>query len=115
MARTDVTITNSPGKYPAAGGLITWEAADTVNQNQVALTGREMLLAWNQGASPQTVTITSSPDRFGRTKDITAEAIAVDTIRCFGVPAVEGWRQSDGQLYFEANSTDVYFAVIRLT
>lgn len=114
MARTDITVTVSPGKIPLAGVAVTFEAADTTNQNQVTLSGGEMLLAWNQGASAHTVTVTSSPDDLGRLGHITAESISASQVRCYGVPQVEGWKQSDGKLYFEANSAEVYFAVIRL-
>lgn len=114
MARIDHTVQAAPGKWPSAGGLIAWLAADAVNKEQFPLTGQELLLAWNTGASPYTITITSIADPYGRSDDITAESIAAGDIRMFGPFDIVGWQQSDGNLYFEATNAAVEFAVISL-
>lgn len=116
MARTVLTknVLTTP-RNPTAGTLLVWTAADTTNFNAFAMSGNDLLLAWNSGASPYTVTITSAPDpNYGRTKDITTEAIAAGTIRCYGVPQTAGWQQTDGNLYVQASNAAVLFAVISL-
>lgn len=116
MARTALTTTAVPNPYAAAGVAITFTAADTANQNQVVLTGREIVVAHNTGATPHTVTITSSADPYNRTKDITAEAIAAGELRVYGAGmALAGWQQTDGKLYLEANHAEVKFGILKLT
>lgn len=119
MARQTITKTTAPGSYPslqpAANALdITWVQADTVNKEQFKLTGREILLAWNQGVGAQTVTVDSVVDKHKRTGSITAYSIGASEIAVLGPFALEGWRQTDGNLYLEANSTDIRFAVIEV-
>ena len=113
MARTDITATLLPGPYAHAGALLTMTAADTTDQNAVVLYKGDILVAHNTDASAHTVTVTSSADPLGRTKDITAESIAAGAIRVFGAFNLPGWKQSDARLYFEANDATVYFGVIR--
>jgi hypothetical protein len=119
MARVVLPVTNPPGKYPvvplaALSADITWTAADVVNKEQVALTGREIVLAWNTDAGAQTVTINSSPDPQSRTADIAAYSIGAGLISGFGPFPLEGWAQGDGTLHLEASSANVKFAVLRL-
>jgi hypothetical protein len=92
----------------------TWLAADPANDEQFIMTGKELLLARNVGASPHTITITSVPDQFGRPGDITADSIAAGAFECYGPFASHGWQQTDGMLYFEADNLEVEFAVIRI-
>lgn len=114
MARVTHTAQNAPGKWPAAGGLVTFTAADVANKEEFAITGRELLLADNTGAGAHTITINSVADPYNRAKDITAESIAAGTLRMFGPFDLVGWMQTDGNLYFEANDAEVEFAVVRL-
>ena len=114
MPRIDHTVQAAPGKWPSAGGLLVWLGADTVNKEQFPLTGQELVLAWNTGASGRTITIDSSADPYGRSGPITAEAIAAGDIRMFGPFDIVGWAQSDGNLHFEGNHLEVEFAVISL-
>jgi hypothetical protein len=72
----------------------------------------DILLVWNQGASPYTFTVTSV-DLFGRTGDVAAYSVGVDEIAVFGPVTPPGWKQSDGMLYFEGNNASVFFAVLR--
>ena len=115
MARTALTKTTIPTPYAGAGVAVSMDAADTSNQNKVAFTGREIVIAWNSGLSTRTVTITSVDDRFGRSEDISAENIAAGAIRVYGVGlALEGWQQTDGSLYLQANNAEVKFGVLVL-
>lgn len=114
MARTSITKTTAPGAYIAAMADITFEAADTVNQNQVQLTGNEILIARNTDSVQHSVTITSVADARGRTKDISSQNLAAEAIKMWGPAQLHGWQQSDGMLYFEADDITIEFAVIAL-
>lgn len=115
MARADLTVTTVPNPYAAAGVAIAMTAADASNKNQFPLTGKEIVIAWNSGATGRTITITSVDDTYGRTKDIAAEAIAAGAIRVYGAGlATIGWQQTDGKLYLEANHAEVKFGILRI-
>lgn len=122
MARLDVTVTSMPAKYPSlpitANGLdITWTAAgaDFALGAQFTLTGKDILLAWNQsGGAARTVTVSSVANEYKRTGDITTYSIGNGEIAVFPQFQQNGWQQSDGKLYFAASAADVYFAVLRL-
>lgn len=114
MPRQTLTKTTSPGPNPTAGVAVTMTAADTVNKEQFALTGREVLIIQNTGASAYTYTITSVADPYNRTGHITAQSIAAGAIHVIGPLGLEGWRQTDGNLYLEANNAAVKYGVITL-
>lgn len=116
MARTLLTAQNCPSvaNGNAAGILLTETAADTVNQNVVKTTGRQMVIAHNSGVTGRTVTITSAADVLGRVKPITAEAIAAGAIRIFGPFDTHGWQQTANELYFEASHAEVLFGILTL-
>lgn len=114
MPREIHTPVVAPGKFPTAGAAFTWTAAVPANKEEFILTGRELLLARNVGASPHTITITSVQDPFNRSGNITAESIAVSEFKMYGPVDITGWQQPDGNLYFEADNAEVEFAVIRL-
>ena len=114
MPRVTLTRSNSPGPNPTAGVAVTMTAADTVNKEQFALTGREVLIIHNTGASSRTYTITSVADPFGRLGDITAQTIAAGAIHTVGPFGLAGWQQTGGFLYIEANNAEVKFGVIAL-
>jgi hypothetical protein len=88
-------------------------AADASNLNQCAHTGKEVIYARNSGAGARTVTITSV-SYLGRTGHITAESIAAGATKVFGPFSIEGWKQTDGYLYFQAEHAEVLFTVLTL-
>jgi hypothetical protein len=114
MARQTLTKSNAPGSYATAGVVVTMTAADTVNKEQIASTGKELVIAHNTGGSPYTVTINSAADEYGRTGDITAYSIAAGAIAVFGPFPVHGWRQTNNYINLEANNIAVKFGVIVL-
>lgn len=115
MARTLLTPINAPTPYATAGVAITFTAGDAVNGNAYRSTGREFVLARNtDGTNPQTVTIHSEPDPFGREGDITAYSIPANGFAIFGPLPVEGWQQSDGNVWIDVSNALVQLAVIRL-
>lgn len=118
MPRTALTPQSPPGAYPgtiaANAADLSFAAADVANKNQVALTGKEMLIVRNDNAGAQTVTINSVADSYARTGDITAYSIGAGEYAFFGPFPVAGWRQTDGNLYLEGSHADIKFAVIKL-
>jgi len=114
MARQTLTKSNSPGPNPTAGVVVTMTAADTTNKEQFALTGREVLIIQNTGASSYTYTITSVADPYGRLGDITTQSIAAGAIHTVGPFGLAGWQQTGGYLYLEASNTAIKFGVVAL-
>lgn len=92
---------------------MTFTAANTTDKEQYAISDGDVILVWNTSAdTAYTYTITSVADpTYGRTGDITANSIAFGTIEALRV-GLEGWRQTDGKVYLEANNTAVKFAVL---
>jgi hypothetical protein len=119
MARTSITPTVPPGKYPvvpltAGAAALPLVAADTVNFNSTPSTGREVLIVQNNAGAPATVTINSSVDPQNRTGDITAYSIPANSFAAFGPFPVQGWRQPDGTLWFQGSAATVLFGVLQL-
>jgi hypothetical protein len=117
MARTTLTKTVPLGPYPSlpvsADALdAVFTAADVSNKNQFAPTGDDVLLMWNSGASPYTVTLTSAPDNQNRTGDITTYSLAAGDIAAVKLNNIKGWVQSDGFVYLEASNAAVKFAIL---
>jgi hypothetical protein len=100
--------------YSAGAADLTMTAADASNKEEVTFTGAEIVIAHNTGASEHTVTISSVVDALGRTGDVSAYALAAGDYAVFGPLDIEGWRQSAGKLYFEANDAEVKFGVVKL-
>jgi hypothetical protein len=113
MARVSHTAATTSGKYPTAPTTVTATAADTTNKEQTELTGREIIIFRNSGASTRNVTITSTADDKNRTGDVTF-SLAAGAIKFIGPLGLEGWRQSSGVLYFEADHAEVLISVLRV-
>lgn len=113
MARTTVPVTTLDGSYTSALKVVTQTAADVTNKNQFALAYGDILLAFNSGAAPHNVTITSIADPYGRLGTITSDAVAAGAVEVFGPFKQEGWKQADGMLYFEADHAEIKFMVLR--
>lgn len=114
MAPTLLTKTNAPGSYAHAGAALTLANADVANGNDFVANGHDLIIAHNSGASPYTVTVTSQPDPFGRTKHITAESLAAGEIRIFGPFALVGWAGSNGRILVSASNSAVKLGVVKL-
>lgn len=114
MATTVIVKTELPGPYDTAGVAITWQAADTVNNNHFLSTGKEILLARNDDVGPQTVTVTSTADPQGRTGDITADSIAASAYATYQKFPVSGWRNTAGEIVVTASDAAVFLAVLQL-
>ncbi len=118
MPRTDLVKTNALGSYGdysvANAADLTMAAADVANKNQFASTGNELVVVHNTGGSPYTYTVTSSPDPYGRTKDIDAYSIGAGEYAVFGPLELTGWVQSDGKIYCEASNAALKIGVVKL-
>lgn len=111
----------------AQGGNVVTIVADSLDVAFVAasaqvdgwsfpLTGREIVIVKNGGASPYTVTFSSVADpRTGRSGDQGPYTLAAGDHAVFG-PFTDPtlWRQADGAMYFLASNIAVVAAVIRL-
>jgi hypothetical protein len=105
----------SIGDYSVADAAdLTFLAADVANMEQTALTGKEMIVARNVGGGPFLITVTSVNDPFNRTGNVTDYSLGAGEFAIFGPFDRTGWRQVDGNLYFEANNVAIEFAVVRL-
>lgn len=116
MAATALTKTNAPGSYPTAGTAVTMNSADASNGNYFTMTGQELVLVMNSDAvTGYTWTLTSVANSRGRTKDITAEALAAGVWKVVGpFTAKDGWMQQGGGCLISGNNAAVKIAVIVL-
>lgn len=117
MARQTLPKTQAPDAYPDALTVVTMTAANTTDKEQFVHTGDEILIAHNSGASAHTITITSTADPQGRTKDITAQSLAAGAIACLGRLGDKGWTtlvSGQRMVYLEANHAEITFGVIAL-
>lgn len=113
MARQSHTAVPGTGQYPTAPFTLTQTAADATNYEQTAHTGREVIIFENSGATLRNITITSVADNRNRTGDVTF-TLAAGAFKAIGPLGIEGWRQTDGNLYFQADHADVLISVIRI-
>jgi len=115
MARTALPVTSlKQDNYAVqAGDLAVPFASDTVNFNEFAASGQEILLAQNTDASPHTFTVTSVADHMGRTQDIAAYSVPANTTAAIQMSTLEGWKQTDGNIYLSSSDATLKFAVIR--
>lgn len=113
MARVTVTPTTLPAVSDADGTVITWTACVVADKEQFALTGNEVLLVYNSGASSHNITVSSIACSHGRTQT-TTKAMGAGTFLMFQRFPLEGWQQADGNLYFEGDSAELKYIVLRL-
>jgi hypothetical protein len=119
MARTALTVAVPKGPYDTvtANGLdFAFTAADGANGNSFICKGRELLLVRNTHATDAaTVTISSAPDPYGRTRDITTYSLSAGEFAAFWIGRSIGWRQSDGKAWLDVAGTGtIAFAVLRI-
>lgn len=121
MPRTTVNASTPAGPYPvlpltANVADLTMTAADVANLNQAAFGNANaiLLIAQNSHATtPYDVTIESAPDGLNREGDITDYVLQAGDIAAFKL-ARNGWRQSDGNLYFDGSNAAIKFGIIKL-
>jgi len=120
MARSTLVKTTAPGNFPTlqptANSLdITMAATVVADKTQFLASGKDLVIAQNTGATAHTVTITSvASAKNNRTGDITSYSMDAGELAVFGPFEREGWMQSDGYVYLEANHIEIKFGVITL-
>lgn len=114
-ALTPVTI-KGPFEAIAANGADFTFAAGATSTDTFVCTGRQVLLAFNSGAAPYTVTISSVDDERGRSEDITAYSLDAGEYAVFGVGLTNlpGWRQTNGTIIVDVENVAVKWAVLTL-
>ena len=117
MARQQLPIIAPKGPYP---GTVTatqldfvFTTADSVNFDQFALTGRELIIIQNSTGGALTVTFTSVPDERNRSADITAYSVGIGLYSCFWVGNIAGWNNA-GQFFMTASASTLKYAIIRI-
>lgn len=118
MARQTHTVVQCLGPYPtplalAAATQKTAVAADATNYEQVQLTGKEVVIIRNSGASARSITFSSVADAYNRTGDVT-DSLAAGATGVYGPFPVAGFQQSDGKLYFQCAHAECLIVVARL-
>lgn len=115
MARVTHTAQAGTGKYPTTLTALTFTAADAVNFEQTLHTGRELIVVRNShGSTAYDFTLTSvASNATGRTGTEVVE-LAAGAIHVVGPLGIDGWRQSDGMLYFAGENAAILFAVVRI-
>jgi len=115
ILHTAKALLGAYGDYSVANSAdMTTLAADPANDEQVVITGRQIVVARNSGAGAHTITFTSTNDPFNRTGNIAAYSLGAGELAAFGPFDLTGWRQTDGRLYFEASDAEVIFSVITI-
>jgi len=119
MARTVITPQSIVGPFAAvtAGSNdITFAAGDATDGNSLAITGNELLIAFNDGTAAYTITIDSVDDEKGRQEDITAYSLAVGDYASFGcgLTTSKGWIQAGGVLNIDVSNVGVKLAGLKL-
>lgn len=120
--QTGLTVINPLGPYtvgqPSANSLnFVFTPCDASNGNKFAFTGTEVLLVQNTDSmAAHTFTATSVADQQGRTQDITTYSVAASdySVYSFRQGSV-GWRQTDGTVHLACSTTDISFAVLKIT
>jgi hypothetical protein len=100
-----------------AGDLaVTLTAADVANGNMFSVADGGILIMYNSGASPYTITINGAADSHGRTGDISAYSIPAGEIDAIWIPPV-GIHQTSGtdagKVYVSASNAAVKFAYLQ--
>lgn len=117
-----ITKTTLLGPYPSTlttgGATISWISRNA-GGDEFAYTGKEVLLAWNNGVTGvATVSVTSTKNAQNRTGDISMASIATGAMVSFGqFDKSDGWVASDGNIDVVATgagAADVDFAVLVL-
>lgn len=114
MATTALAVQTLPGNYSTTGLVATMPAADNSNGNHFPFSGDQMIVVcWNSGASPYTVTITSQAAPIsGRLGDVSAVSLAADEIRIFRLSRA-GWVNSAGNVLISASNAAVKIGVFK--
>lgn len=118
MAETTITPEVLPSGFPLTKQVLAFTAADIVNGNRFAHTGKEMLIVHNNDIASQTVTFQSVAIN-GRQDPShnTAISLAAGEYAVFNFRG-EGWKQASGEdagyVVMTASDVDIRLIVVRL-
>ena len=112
MARQTHVAVEAPNPDGDALAEITFAATHATNKEQTLATGREVIVFYNSGATPRVCTVTSIACSHGRTGDVSSTVGAGEFWVSPRIP-LEGFRQTDGYIYFEAAHAEILVSVIR--
>ena len=114
MARIPLVPIECPTPWAILPIEMVWTAADNINGNSIAFTGKDVLLVRNDNVGAQMVTVSSAPDKYGRSGDQT-HLVPAGEYWVFGAPfPAVGWQQADSLLWVDGAAADVFFCVIRI-
>ncbi len=111
--RGTITALTAPTNYATSASSITWTTGDPTNGHKVVLTGREVVVAINNGSLTQGVTVQSVADKYGREGDSDYIILGSSQVIFFQMFPTHGWIQSDGYLYIDVSSATIGVAVIK--
>jgi len=117
MALITTQSMKSPFAAVTAGQITFVWTAGNVGGDTIGITGRELLLVWNSGASPYTITITSQVDEKNRTGDITTYSLAAGEFAYFtgGLTNAPGWKSpSTNLITITPSNASVKWALLQL-
>lgn len=122
MARQNHTVQTSPvyrdGALAANGDetITTFAACHATDFEQCDFTGKEMLLFHNTSEDTQyTFTIESVAEgNLGRVGDLGPVQLEAGEIHRVQIDSLDGFRQTNGKLYFKASNAAVHVAVVRV-
>ena len=112
---TQVLFINGNVNAPITAGslVITFAACDASNGNSFTSTGREVLVIFNSGGSPYTITVNSVADQFNRLDaSLTTYSVAAGAYAAVQMKNLAGW-QSSGSISMTCSNAAVKFAVIQ--
>lgn len=96
-----------------AGDLALTFTSDPVNGDQFPVVGTEILLVQNTDTVAHTFTVNTTPDRIGRTADLTNYSVPAGTVVALQFSILDGWVQTDGNVYLVSSHALLKFAVVR--
>jgi len=115
MAREQLTTPLLPQNYVpvTAGALALAFASDPANGDQFQILGTEILLAQNTDTVAHTFSVNSTPDRIGRVADLQNYSVPAGLVVAIQFAVLDGWVQSDGNVYLQSSHATLKFAVVR--
>lgn len=113
MARQIIPIVVAPGPFGATAATIAFTASDATNFERALFTGKESIIWFNSGVTGRLCTVTSvALPPSNRTGNLTV-TVAAGAYAIFGPLSLDGFRQSDGYIYFQAAHADMLVAVVQ--
>jgi len=88
-------------------------ASDPANGDQFQILGTEILLVQNSDTVAHTFSVNSTPDRIGRTADLTSYPVDPGQVIAIQFSVLDGWVQTDGNVHLQSSDPTLKFCVVR--